>query len=170
MRFVYDDFKSTYEELLNKSNIPFLHIKRIRTMAVDTFRILNNMSPPVLSDLVRIWDCSSYNFRYQNVLQVPQVRTTKYGKKSFRLAAAVLWNSFPDNFRQVSSFNQFKALIYDWSGKDCKCNLCRKLFRRMPSCLSEFNRIFVVAISVLFLLCLFHFKLNVNTWWGSIGL
>ena len=42
-------------------------------MAVGTFRILNDMSPPVLSDLVRIRDCSSYNFRYQNVLQVPQV-------------------------------------------------------------------------------------------------
>ena len=83
------------------------------------------MSPPVLSDLVRIRDCSSYNFRYQNVLQVPQVRTTKYGKKSFRFAAAVLWNSFPDNFRQVSSFNQFKTLISNWSGKDCKRNLCR---------------------------------------------
>ena len=73
LRFVYDDFKSTYEELLNKANIPYLHIKRIRTMAVETFRILNDMSPPVLSDLVRIRDCSSYNFRYQNVLQVPQV-------------------------------------------------------------------------------------------------
>ena len=125
LRFVYDDFKSTYEELLNRANIPCLHIKRIRTMAVETFRILNDMSPPVLSDLVRIRDCSSYNFRYQNVLQVPQVRTTKYGKKSFRFAAAILWNSFPDNFRQVSSFNQFKALISNWSGKDCKCNLCR---------------------------------------------
>ena len=125
LRFVYDDFKSTYEELLNKANIPFLHIKKIRTMAVETFRILNDMSPPALSDLVRIRDCSSYNFSYQNVLQVPQVRTTKYGKKSFRFAAAVLWNSFPDNFRQVSSFNQFKALISYWSGKDCKCNLCR---------------------------------------------
>ena len=94
-------------------------------MAVETFRTLNDVSPPVLSDLVRIRDCSSYNFRYQTVLQVPQSRTTKYGKKSFRFAAAVLWNSFPDNFRQVSSFNQFKALISNWSGKDCKCNLCR---------------------------------------------
>ena len=111
LRFVYDDFKSTYEELLNKAIIPFLHIKRIRTMAVETFRILNDMSPPLLSDLVRIRDCSAHNFRYQNLLQVPQVRTTKNGKKSFRFAAAILWNSFPDSFRQVSSFNQFKDLI-----------------------------------------------------------
>ena len=36
-------------------------------MAAELFRILNYMSPPVLSDLVRIRDCSTYNFRYQNV-------------------------------------------------------------------------------------------------------
>ena len=56
LRFVYDDFESTYEDLLDKSNIPSLHIKRLRTMAVEAFRILNDMSPSVLSDLVRIRD------------------------------------------------------------------------------------------------------------------
>ena len=97
---------------------------------------------PLLSDLVRIRDCSTYKFKYQNVLQVPQVCTRKYGKKSFRFAAAVLWNNFPDNFRQVSSFNQFKALNSNWSGENCKCNLCRWLFCR--------NSMFVVGLSVLF--------------------
>ena len=47
-------------------------------MAEETFRILNDMSPPVLSGLVRIKDGSTYNFKYQNVLQVPLIRTTKY--------------------------------------------------------------------------------------------
>ena len=114
LRFVYDDFDSKYEGLLDKANIPFLHIKRLRTMAIDTFRILNNMSPSVLSDLVRVKECSTYNFKYQNILQVPKVHTTKYGKKSFRFAAAVLWNSFHDNFRQESSFNFFKVVQSCW--------------------------------------------------------
>jgi hypothetical protein len=30
---------------------------------------------------------SKYAFRYSNILDVPQVRTTKYGKKSFMFAA-----------------------------------------------------------------------------------
>ena len=51
--------------------------------------------------------------------------SSKYSMKSFRFAAAVLWNSFPDNFRRVSSFNKFKALISYWSGKNFKYNLCR---------------------------------------------
>ena len=125
LRLVYDDFESRSEDLLDKANIPSLHIKRLRSMALETFRILNGMSPSVLSDLVRIRDFTSYNFRSQNILQVPQVRTTKYGKKSFKSAAAVLWNSLPDAFRQISSFDQFKVLISNWNGEDCKCNLCK---------------------------------------------
>lgn len=83
-----------------KATIPSLHIRRLWTLAIETFKILNKVSPPVLSDLVKLRDCTFYNFRYNNILQVPQVRTTKYGKNSFKYAATVLWNSFPDDFRK----------------------------------------------------------------------
>jgi hypothetical protein len=32
-------------------------------------------------------------------VDIPQVKTTTYGKKSFRYAAAAMWNSLPDHFR-----------------------------------------------------------------------
>ena len=51
LRFVYNDFNSGYEELLIKANILSLHIRRLRTMAIETYKILNKMSAPVLSDL-----------------------------------------------------------------------------------------------------------------------
>ena len=90
LRFVYEDFDSSYEELLDKAKIPTLHVRRLRTMALETFKILNNMSPTVLSNLVKLRDNSAYNFRYNNILQVPRVHTTKFGKKSLSYAAAVL--------------------------------------------------------------------------------
>ncbi|KAH3697148.1 hypothetical protein DPMN_084636 [Dreissena polymorpha] len=34
-----------------------------------------------------------------------------YGRRSFRYAAPVLWNSLPDEFRQAGSFSPFKTLI-----------------------------------------------------------
>ena len=86
LRFVYEDFDSSYEELLDKAKIPTLHVRRLRTMALETFKILNNMSSPVLSNLVKLRDNSAYNFRYNNILQVPRVRTTKFGKTSFSYA------------------------------------------------------------------------------------
>ena len=44
-----------------------------------------------------------YNFRYANLLHIPQVKSSMYGKSSFRYAAPVLWNSLPDNYRNYSN-------------------------------------------------------------------
>ena len=103
---------STYEKLLTKANLPALHIRRMRNMAMETFKILNELAPPVLSGLLLKKE-TSYNFRYSNTLQVPQVKSTRQGNNSFCYAAPVLWNSLPVNIR---------TLIFHWGGKDCICN------------------------------------------------
>ena len=127
LRFVYDDFNSSYTELLTKANLPTLETRRIRTMAIETFKILNGLAPSVLSDLL-IKRENKYNFRYSNILQIPQVRTSTQGKKSFRYAAPVLWNSLPDDFRTTVDFNRFKSLISHWNGEICKCAACNAIF------------------------------------------
>ena len=92
-------------------------------MALETFKIVNKLSPPILQDLVHKKD-TKYSFRYSNILQVHAVRTTSYGKQSFRYAAAVLWNTLPEHFRTTNSFSHFKSLIQSWNGNECKCNAC----------------------------------------------
>ena len=52
------------------------------------------------------------------------VRTSTYGKNSFKYAAAVLWNDLPDDFRKISNFNQFKNILKSWNGNVCKCSAC----------------------------------------------
>ena len=59
------------------------------------------------------------------MLQVPQVRTTSSGKNSFSYATPVLWNFLPEHFRTCNNFNQFKQLISNHTGKDCKCVICK---------------------------------------------
>jgi hypothetical protein len=75
LRFVYDDYTSSYINLLEKA----LQIRRIRTMALETYKIVNKLAPECLHDLVNVTN-SKYVFRYSNILDVPQVRTTRYGK------------------------------------------------------------------------------------------
>ena len=127
LRFVYEDYSISYEDLLSKAKLPSLHVRRIRSMAIEIFKILNNIAPPVLSDLVQKRN-SKYNFRYSNILQIPQINTTRYGHNSFRYAAPVLWNSLPDDFRSCTNFNQFKNLITSWNGVQCKCAACNTKF------------------------------------------
>ena len=86
----------------------------MRIMAIEVFKILNEMCPPVLSNLIQKRS-SSYHFRYTNILQVPTAETSLFGKRSFKYAVPVLWNSLPDDFRHCSNFNQFKGLILTWN-------------------------------------------------------
>jgi hypothetical protein len=50
-----------------------------------------------------------YLLHYKSAMKVeiPSARTTRYGLKSFRYAAAKLWNELPNHFRTQTSFNQF---------------------------------------------------------------
>ena len=98
-------------------------VRRLRTMAIEVYKILHQESPSYLHDLIKIKD-TKYCFRYHNITEIPSVRTARYGLKSFRYAAAKLWNELPNHFRTQTSFNQFKNLINSWNGNSCRCNAC----------------------------------------------
>ena len=97
----------------------------MRTMALECFKILYKLSPPCLNDLVVLKN-NKYSFRYSNIVEIPRVKTTTYGKNSFKYTAAVLWNALPDDFRKIANFNQFKNILLSWNGNECKCNACKQ--------------------------------------------
>ena len=39
LRFIYDDYVSTYDDLLNKSKLPSLKIRRLRSIILETFML-----------------------------------------------------------------------------------------------------------------------------------
>jgi hypothetical protein len=77
LRFIYEDYSSSYEDLLNKSRLPTLKIRLLRTMAIEVYKILNKKSPMYLNDLF-VYKESRYSFRKTNTVEVPQVRKEKY--------------------------------------------------------------------------------------------
>jgi hypothetical protein len=54
LKFIYNENHSTYEEILAKSKLPSLKIRRIRTIAIETFKIINKETPQYLHDLVAL--------------------------------------------------------------------------------------------------------------------
>ena len=89
LRFVYNNYTINYEELLHLSKLPSLKVRRIRSIALETFKIINKNCPSYLYDLINIKK-HQYSFRYSNTTELPQVRTIRYGIKSFRYTASKL--------------------------------------------------------------------------------
>ena len=52
-------------------------------MACEVFKIVNNMSPDYINDLVKI-KTSIYNLGEERKADVPRVNTTRYGLRSIR--------------------------------------------------------------------------------------
>ena len=92
-------------------------------MATEVFKIVNDMSPEYIKDLITIHN-SSYNFRRENQASIPQVKSTRYGLRSFRYKVARIWNCLPNDLRKAESFPQFRRLLHAWDGIICKCPSC----------------------------------------------
>ena len=124
LRFIYENYECTYEELLLKSGFPSLRIRRLRCMAIEVFKIINKQCPTYLHDIITLKK-SNYSFRKDNLAEVPRVRTTGFGLHSVRYAGATLWNELPNEICTQTNLDQFKSLINNWSGSSCKCGSCK---------------------------------------------
>ena len=126
LRFIYQDYNSSYDTLLDKSKLPSLKVRRLRAIALEAIKILNNQTPVYLNDILT-YKPHSYSFRYTNTVEIPQVRTSSYGVRSFRSTAAEIWNSLPQKFQEIKSTEQFRSQIGTWSGGGggvCTCSFC----------------------------------------------
>jgi hypothetical protein len=54
LRFIESEYTSSYEDLLCKSKLPSLKVRRLRTFALEVFKIVNNNCPVCLFDLLDI--------------------------------------------------------------------------------------------------------------------
>ena len=122
LRFIYQDYASRYDTLHNKSQLPSLRVRRLRAIPLEAFKILSNQTPVYLSDLLT-FKSHSYSFRYTNTVEV---RTSKYGVRSYHSTAAKMWNSLPQQFREINTVEQFRSQISTWSGGGgvCTCSFC----------------------------------------------
>ena len=74
LRFIYNDYISDYDTLLLNSKMPTLKLRKLRTMALEAFKILNNQGPVYLHDLLNFKN-QNYSFRYTRTAEIPKVRT-----------------------------------------------------------------------------------------------
>jgi hypothetical protein len=69
LRFIYNDYNSTYENLLIVSKLPTLKVRRLRTMAIEVYKILHQESPSYLHDLISKKAAVRYKFHAMSILE-----------------------------------------------------------------------------------------------------
>ena len=123
LRFLLNDYKSTYNDLLQQSGYSTLHLGRLRSVAIEVFKCVHKLNPTVLNELFIVKE-TERTLRDPLILHVPKFNKIQYGKKTFSYYGSHLWNILPNDIKRTLDINAFKMLINTWEGPACSCNIC----------------------------------------------
>ena len=97
-----------------------MEVRKLRTLALETFKTLNDLNPAFMKNLFAKREVSK---RRKNNLEIPNRNTVKYGDKSIRSLGPHIWNGLPEEIKNENSYDKFKEYLNTWYGPTCSCSL-----------------------------------------------
>ena len=117
LRLTLNDYKSDYKTLLDITGKESMKIRRIKTLATEIFKTVNELNPNFMKTKThfRVWTF---------VLLVKNRDTEKYGSKSLMALGPKIWIALSKKIKKETSFSKFKEYIKSWSDPTCKFKMC----------------------------------------------
>ena len=115
---------SSFENLLKKDNSVCIHHKNIQSLAIELFKVKNNLSNTIMCDIFETRNIN-YNLRSQTDFAGTNVNTTSFGLNSLRYLATKIWDIVPNEIKLAKNLDLFKEKIRKWEPKGCHCRLCK---------------------------------------------
>ena len=125
LRIVYNDYRLSFEELLQKDRSVCIHHRNIHFLAIEMFKVLKGLSSQILNDIFSLRNIE-YNIRSQTDFSSSVVHSVKYGHNSLRYFGPKIWNIIPDDIKNASNVLDFKRRIKCWVPDECPCTICRE--------------------------------------------
>ncbi len=122
LRFVFDDYSSTCEELLSRADMCSLEILREKAIILEMFKCLHGLGPKYMRE---IFDISNVASRVGKKFVLPRVNSSTYGLKSLRYEGPKLWNALPAQTKSCENISSLKIKLAVYDGESCRCAMCR---------------------------------------------
>ena len=87
LRIVYSDYKSTFQELLDKDASFSVYHRNIQTLAIEIYKHSHRLSPAIMGKVFKINRILPYNLRIQNDFSSRVPKTVKYGTETISFLA-----------------------------------------------------------------------------------
>ena len=110
LRLVYDNYVSTFEELLEKGNSFTVHYYNIQTLCIEPYKVFSEQSQTIFSDLFERKNISC-NLRSQPDFVIPPVKTVYKGSNSLRYFEPIIWSLIPKEIKNCDLLASFISKI-----------------------------------------------------------
>ena len=108
---IYNDKRSSFEDLSEKDNSVSIHHKHLQALAIEMFKAYTKTSPEKMHEVFLVKKQGNYNLRNQTDFVIPQVKCVYYGLESIRVSGPKTWKSFPNYLKNKESVDSFKTAI-----------------------------------------------------------
>ena len=117
LRLLYNDSYSSNNSLLLKLERPTMEVSHLRRLAIEIFKTLKSLN----LDFMHIYfNNGSHSARRKNDLVVNRAKITTFGEKSLGKLGPKIWNSLPEDVKDLTSLQKFPEVIKTWYGPECK--------------------------------------------------
>ena len=124
LSLVYNDFSSSFSELLEKDKSVTIRYRNLQTLAYEIFKVKNNMAPEILTENFAHKE-SNYNLRNSTALQGRSIKTVINGSENIYSLGPKIWDILPTELENIFSPTLFKKKICEWVPKNSSCRLCK---------------------------------------------
>ena len=126
LRAVFKDNDSSYEQLLEKTDLPTLLNRRLQDLCILMYKVKHKLSPAYISNIFKEPN-SNYNLR-QVDFSIPRYETVTYSKHSIRYLGPRVWTKLPKSMSFNGKIRQLS--ISELLDDGCVgCSLCSFFWR-----------------------------------------
>ena len=122
LRYTFDDYELSYDELLAKAEMCTVELLRERSIVSEMYKCLHGLGPKYMNELFHVQSTES---RRGPTFKIPRVRTTRFGLHSLRYRGPQLWNELSNEMKNNDTLEQFRDSLITYKGSTCKCNQCK---------------------------------------------
>ena len=124
LRCVYGGAKNeNFKQLLSKNQECSIHVQNLQSLMLLIHKVTTGMCPQIAADFFSL-KTVRYNLRSSHLVNLPDIKTTKYGTNTVFFKGALIWNALPNEIKNLENTNSFKKKIKRWKPKMCTCNIC----------------------------------------------
>ena len=124
LRIVYEDYTSSFDNLLKKDKNKTIHQKNIEKLAIQMYKIKNNNAPKIVSDLFPVHN-NYYSLRRNPDFLLSRPKTVSKGTEAIRYLGPKIWHNLPEDIKLTESLSEFKSKIKAKSNHKWPCRLCK---------------------------------------------